>query len=233
MKKAIGIVIGVILVLGLAFGIREVVANRAQQHARTEKVAKMDSGSQPKVTTSSTASSQKPKTKKSTTKKSQSHQPTANKRAKSPNTASPSATSSSHKKSAGTHPVSSAKQTSSVTPRHSSKKAQAKQKASPKYTGKAYLKVSGYKKLFYSGNLHITKKTTAFTLLQQTNLKITYTSSPAIYVSAINGLKENDIKVGSGWMYSVNGKYVDKSAGDKLIKPGDKVHWYFTVQGFK
>jgi len=74
---------------------------------------------------------------------------------------------------------------------------------------------------------------TAFTLLQQTNLKITYTSSPAIYVSAINGLKENDIKVGSGWMYSVNGKYVDKSAGDKLIKPGDKVHWYFTVQGFK
>ena len=95
------------------------------------------------------------------------------------------------------------------------------------------MKVSGYKKLFYSGNLHITKKTTAFTLLQQTKLKITYTSSPAIYVSAINGLKENDIKVGSGWMYSVNGKYVDKSAGDKLIKPGDKVHWYFTVQGFK
>lgn len=233
MKKAIGIIIGVILVIGMAFGVREVVANRAQQHARTEKVAKMDSGSQPKATASSTASSQKPKTKKSTTKKSQSQQPTANKKAKSPDTASSSATSSSHKKSAGPHPVSNSKQASSVRPKHSSKKSQAKQKASPEYSGKAYLKVSGYKKLFYSGNLHITKKTTAFTLLQQTKLKITYTSSPAIYVSAINGLKENDIKVGSGWMYSVNGKYVDKSAGDKLIKPGDKVHWYFTVQGFK
>lgn len=56
MKKAIGIVIGVILVLGMAFGVREVIANQAAQHPRTEKAAKMDSGSQPKATSSSQVS---------------------------------------------------------------------------------------------------------------------------------------------------------------------------------
>lgn len=232
MKKAIGIVIGVILVLGMAFGVREVIANQAAQHPRTEKAAKMDSGSQPKATSSSQVS-HPAKAKKAKDKGSQAKHQSQAKKASQPRTADSSSSQATSNKPSSSRSKSQTKQAVTTKPKSTSKQSRPKQKASPASTGKAYLKVSGYKKLFYSGNLHITKKTTAFTLLQQTKLKITYTSSPAIYVSAINGLKENDIKVGSGWMYSVNGKYVDKSAGDKLIKPGDKVHWYFTTEGFK
>lgn len=232
MKKAIGIVIGVILVLGMAFGVREVIANQAAQHPRTEKAAKMDSGSQPKATSSSQVS-HPTKAKKAKDKGPQTKHQSQAKKASQSSTADSSTSQATSNKPSSSRSRSRTKQAVTNKPKSTSKQSRPKQKASPASTGKAYLKVSGYKKLFYSGNLHITKKTTAFTLLQQTKLKITYTSSPAIYVSAINGLKENDIKVGSGWMYSVNGKYVDKSAGDKLIKPGDKVHWYFTTEGFK
>lgn len=232
MKKAIGIVIGVILVLGMAFGVREVIANQAAQHPRTEKAAKMDSGSQPKATSSSQVS-HPTKVKKAKDKGSQTKHQSQAKKASQSSTADSSSSQATSNKPSSSKPKSHTKQSATVKSKSTSKQSRPKQKASPASTGKAYLKVSGYKKLFYSGDLHITKKTTAFTLLQQTKLKITYTSSPAIYVSAINGLKENDIEVGSGWMYSVNGKYVDKSAGDKLIKPGDKVHWYFTTEGFK
>ncbi|MCT3546172.1 DUF4430 domain-containing protein [Lentilactobacillus buchneri] len=232
MKKAIGIVIGVILVLGMAFGVREVIANQVAQHPRTEKAAKIDSGSQPKATSSSQVS-HPAKAKKAKDKGSQAKHQSQAKKASQPRTADSSSSQATSNKPSSSRSKSQTKQAVTTKPKSTSKQSRPKQKASPASTGKAYLKVSGYKKLFYSGNLHITKKTTAFTLLQQTKLKITYTSSPAIYVSAINGLKENDIKVGSGWMYSVNGKYVDKSAGDKLIKPGDKVHWYFTTEGFK
>lgn len=232
MKKAIGIVIGVVLVLGMAFGIREVVANQAAQHPRTEKTAKMNSGSQPKAASSSQAPVHHAKQKKAAGKTAQTkRQPTAKNRqenrAASSSTPKVASQPSSHSKSKSQN-----KQAAVNKATKQSKQSRPKQKAASTSTGTAYLKVSGYKKLFYSGNLRINKKTTAFTLLKQTNLKITYTSTPAIYVSAINGLKENDIKVGSGWMYYVNGKYVDKSAGDKLVKPGDKVHWFFTVQGF-
>ncbi|WP_172884876.1 DUF4430 domain-containing protein, partial [Lentilactobacillus buchneri] len=219
MKKAIGIVIGVILVLGMAFGVREVIANQVAQHPRTEKAAKMDSGSQPKATSSSQVS-HPAKAKKAKDKGSQAKHQSQAKKASQPRTADSSSSQATSNKPSSSRSKSQTKQAVTTKPKSTSKQSRPKQKASPASTGKAYLKVSGYKKLFYSGNLHITKKTTAFTLLQQTKLKITYTSSPAIYVSAINGLKENDIKVGSGWMYSVNGKYVDKSAGDKLIKPG-------------
>lgn len=221
-----------ILVLGMAFGVREVIANQVAQHPRTEKAAKMDSGSQPKATSSSQVS-HPAKAKKAKDKGSQAKHQSQAKKASQPRTADSSSSQATSNKPSSSRSKSQTKQAVTTKPKSTSKQSRPKQKASPASTGKAYLKVSGYKKLFYSGNLHITKKTTAFTLLQQTKLKITYTSSPAIYVSAINGLKENDIKVGSGWMYSVNGKYVDKSAGDKLIKPGDKVHWYFTTEGFK
>lgn len=236
MKKGIGIVIGLLLVLGLAFGFREVIANHDQHQARTEKVAKMHSSSQPKKSSSSAASSsqKKPKkSKKSTGKSSKAHHKAAAESSRKADSTKPSTKQAKQNKQSHHNKATAAKKaTAAATPKNHASKARRTRKASPKYTGKAYLKVSGYKKLFYSGNLHITKKTTAFTLLEQTNLRIKYTSSPAIYVSSINGLKENDIKAGSGWMYSVNGKYVDKSAGDKLVKPGDKVHWYFTVNGW-
>lgn len=236
MKKGIGIVIGLLLVLGLAFGVREVVASHNQRQARTEKAAKMDSGSQPKSSSSSAASSSQPKSKKSTGKSSKTHHKAANKAAGKANGSSastkPAKKHANQSKSSHQAKTATSNKVAVSKPKSHANKSRATKKASSKYTGKAYLKVSGYKKLFYSGNLHITKKTTAFTLLEQTNLRIKYTSSPAIYVSAINGLKENDVKAGSGWMYSVNGKYVDKSAGDKLIKPGDKIHWYFTVNGW-
>lgn len=49
------------------------------------------------------------------------------------------------------------------------------------------------------------------------------------YVTAINGLAEFDGGPQSGWMYSVNGKYPDVSAGDYVCKKGDKITWRYVT----
>ena len=49
------------------------------------------------------------------------------------------------------------------------------------------------------------------------------------YVTAINGLAEFDGGAQSGWMYSVNGKYPDVSAGDYVCEKGDKITWRYVT----
>lgn len=49
------------------------------------------------------------------------------------------------------------------------------------------------------------------------------------YVTAINGLAEFDGGPQSGWMYSVNGKYPDVSAGDYVCEKGDKITWRYVT----
>ncbi|MCI2019199.1 MAG: DUF4430 domain-containing protein [Lentilactobacillus buchneri] len=247
MKKIIGILIAVVLVFGLAFGIREVVAQHAQNQSRTAQFnrsssqSKRQSGSTKSQSSSTKAKPKTDKKKKQAKGKSPSAKETAGNKVSGTRTASSNrhhvdknrvsvktTRPSSAKSPVAKRPTSKQKQAKASTGGHH-KTAKVTQAAT---VGKAYIKVSGYKKQLYAGVQKITGKSTAFSLLMKTRLKVTYTSNPAIYVSAINGLKENDVKVGSGWMYSVNGKYVDKSAGDKKIKAGDKVHWYFSVDGY-
>lgn len=51
----------------------------------------------------------------------------------------------------------------------------------------------------------------------------------ATYVSSIDGLVEFACGSGSGWMYSVNGAYPNKSCGDYVLSPGDEVVWVYTT----
>lgn len=50
----------------------------------------------------------------------------------------------------------------------------------------------------------------------------------ATYVSSIDGLAEFACGNGSGWMYSVNGAYPNKSCGDYVLHDGDVVVWVYT-----
>lgn len=97
---------------------------------------------------------------------------------------------------------------------------------------KVYLVVSGYKKTFFKGNVVINGSATAFSVLQASKLKVVYQNGASVYVSSINGLAQNDVKVGSGWKYKVNNKFIDKAANLKRVSAGDRVHWYFTTAGY-
>ncbi|WP_214463949.1 DUF4430 domain-containing protein [Levilactobacillus brevis] len=97
---------------------------------------------------------------------------------------------------------------------------------------KVYLVVSGYKKTFFKGNVVIHGSATAFSVLQASKLKVVYQNGASVYVSSINGLAQNDVKVGSGWKYKVNNKFIDKAANLKRVSAGDRVHWYFTTSGY-
>jgi hypothetical protein len=48
------------------------------------------------------------------------------------------------------------------------------------------------------------------------------------YVSGINGLSEGDLGPGSGWVYSVNGKFPSVGSNKFKLKSGDSVQWRYT-----
>ncbi|WP_010632790.1 DUF4430 domain-containing protein [Sporolactobacillus vineae] len=50
----------------------------------------------------------------------------------------------------------------------------------------------------------------------------------SIYISSINNQKAGQTSPSSGWMYTVNGKQPNISAGTYRTKPGDKIVWYYT-----
>ncbi|OBY80478.1 hypothetical protein BBG47_06340 [Paenibacillus sp. KS1] len=50
----------------------------------------------------------------------------------------------------------------------------------------------------------------------------------AAYVKGIDNLYEFDKGSGSGWMYSINNKFPNKSAGAWEVKPGDHIQWLYT-----
>lgn len=48
------------------------------------------------------------------------------------------------------------------------------------------------------------------------------------YVKGIDNLYEFDKGSGSGWMYSINNKFPNRSAGVWQIQPGDHIQWLYT-----
>lgn len=60
-------------------------------------------------------------------------------------------------------------------------------------------------------------------------LQMEYTGNGATaYVQGIDNLYEFDKGSGSGWMYSVNGKFPNRSAGIWPLSPGDDIRWLYT-----
>lgn len=60
-------------------------------------------------------------------------------------------------------------------------------------------------------------------------MQMEYTGSGATaYVQGIDNLYEFDKGSGSGWMYSVNGKFPNRSAGIWPLSSGDDIQWLYT-----
>lgn len=53
------------------------------------------------------------------------------------------------------------------------------------------------------------------------------------YVYKIGGLSEGDCGAGSGWMYNVNGAYIQKSCKQQKLADGDVVQWRYTCNNGK
>ncbi|WP_054655713.1 DUF4430 domain-containing protein [Lentilactobacillus kisonensis] len=243
MKKGriVGIILAFILVVGIGFGVQQVMSTRAD-HKPVSAISPKSAASSSSQAASK-SSNVKPNSKQHHAKK-QSHQPKTSSTTHHSNSTNSTNNSSVVKSAASSNQPTQDKVTTSTkfqaaqTTKRSNtsparKNHRAKKKPLPKIIRLAPLisKSLVTKKTLYAGHVKISKSATAFSVLQQTHLKLVYQSSPHVYVSSINGLKQNDIKVGSGWMYSVNSKFVDKGADQKRITPGDKVHWYFSVNG--
>ncbi|MEW8973803.1 MAG: S-layer homology domain-containing protein [Tissierellaceae bacterium] len=91
---------------------------------------------------------------------------------------------------------------------------------------------------YYINNkeMELSPRDTAYDVLERaigkSNLKTTGSSS-SLYVASmrLNGkwIGEFDHGSGSGWMYNVNGKYPNISAGAYRLKAGDDVNWRYTT----
>jgi len=53
-------------------------------------------------------------------------------------------------------------------------------------------------------------------------------SGSGAYVEGIADLNEFDRGPESGWMYSINGRFPNRSAGTKPVEPGDNLKWVYT-----
>lgn len=75
---------------------------------------------------------------------------------------------------------------------------------------------------------------TVFTVLQRTlkdkKIQMEYSGKEdTVYIEGINSLYEFDRGSGSGWMYSVNGIYPNKSCGAYSVSEGDNIEWRYTL----
>lgn len=76
------------------------------------------------------------------------------------------------------------------------------------------------------------KDDTAFTVMERAvgSGSVQYIGSGAsLYVQAIDGLGEFDEGPESGWLYEVNGKFPEYSAGLYTVKDGDTIRWRYTT----
>lgn len=228
LNKIVGILLAIIATLGLALGVQQVVSSHSETKPETHQVAKSQSESSQSSASSQTRTAEKAES-------SSSAATTATSAAESSTTTASadsikSLTKSTQKESTTeAHTTTKSSRVAPVTEPKAKRTTKAKTTA-PKRT--VYVKVTGNKKTFYAHKLPVTSKTTVFSLLKATKLKISYTQMPHVYVKTINGLTENDIKVGSGWKYNVNGKFIETAADSKKVKAGDTVHWYFAVNGY-
>ena len=73
--------------------------------------------------------------------------------------------------------------------------------------------------------LDILKKVT-----KQKHIQMEYKGSGGTaYIEGIQNLYEFDKGPKSGWMFSINGVFMNKSAGIAKVKPGDKIVWQYTL----
>lgn len=84
-------------------------------------------------------------------------------------------------------------------------------------------------------NLSFTPGETAFDILQrlmrENGIPMEFSQSPAYnskYVEGINNLYEFDCGERSGWMYSVNGEFLNYGSSSVEIKSGDRIQWRYT-----
>ncbi|MBQ3866424.1 MAG: DUF4430 domain-containing protein, partial [Clostridia bacterium] len=88
--------------------------------------------------------------------------------------------------------------------------------------------------VLFQGTEEILEGDTAFTVLERVcrrekiALSSTGSTRYGIYVEGIGGLYEMDCGAQSGWMFSLNGDYPSKSAGDAALSDGDRVIWIYT-----
>lgn len=224
MNKKVGILLAIIATLGIVLCLQQVVSSHSETKPETHQVAK------PQTETSQQSSSTASQTAESAEKSASSASTHTSSDTTSTSTTTKPLPKSVRKESATkAHTTTKASRVHAVTNQKLKSTAKSHSDASKRTV---YVKVSGYKKTLYAHKLPVTRKTTVFSLLKATKLKISYTRMPHVYVKAINGLTENDIKVGSGWKYNVNGKFIETAADSKKVKAGDTVHWYFAVNGY-
>ncbi|MEE0944703.1 MAG: DUF4430 domain-containing protein [Clostridia bacterium] len=89
--------------------------------------------------------------------------------------------------------------------------------------------------IFTSSQVEINEGESVFDLLLRTMKKekipFEFSNTPgynSAYIEGINNLYEFDCGALSGWMYKVNGEFVQKSCSEVYIKAGDVVEWLYT-----
>ena len=247
MKKAISFILSFILTIGIAFGAQQVISSRdaAPKPTTSKQVTSSSSSStssshlkQPSHQQKAKgASKAKPKADRRAQKTDNKPQTASSQSSTSPNRTTGSSAKASPNKVAKTKRSNAPKsdKLGKINHKAETKVFQdthhaAKKPSNAKNTIQIHLTVDGYKKVFYSKRMRVKKGANA--LLKQTNLKISYIPGPSVYVNGINGLKENDVKAGSGWMFSVNKKFIDHASNLTKLKSGDNVRWYFTTEGY-
>lgn len=100
----------------------------------------------------------------------------------------------------------------------------------PDQKDRASLYVKGYKGVILNkSSIEIKSNESAldFTtrLLRENNIGYDLRTG---YIAEIDGQKEFDKGSGSGWMFSINGKYPDVGASSVRLKNGDSIRWLYT-----
>lgn len=76
-----------------------------------------------------------------------------------------------------------------------------------------------------TAKIKLKKGTSVYDALVATGVSI---GGDGYYVSAINGLAEKQCGTYSGWMYSVDGEYPNKTCGDYKLSGSEKIVWVYT-----
>lgn len=101
----------------------------------------------------------------------------------------------------------------------------------PDYNQNQYINISVEARTIGKGDLYMgeiiyKEGDTVYDILAKTGLNL---EGDRWYVSGINGYREKEHGKGSGWMVTVNGKFIDVSAGVYKVKPGDNIRWQYTT----
>ena len=81
-------------------------------------------------------------------------------------------------------------------------------------------------------SLSLPQGSSAYDALRATDLVVDASeSSLGVYVSSIQSLGERDCGGSSGWLFTVNGEFVQQSASKAILQNGDIIIWHYTCDG--